>query len=779
MAAAFLAYLELSPAQQQSLEAVPALSRLVQALASGQDPSLEHRRRLLSALLSSVPSGSSPSSSTHSDPTFLSLLASALKFLGRSPAGTEHLARKEGIEALVSLGGLRRVADLPRQESNRNKGKGVAPNADEDDSGDDDEAEGDVASAWDDREPDPLKPHEAEALRCLCNVLMLHPSARDVFPTLILADEERSTIKGFLRILGCEGAGFLAGRLLFMLTSKPSEAVVELVQDGDVVEILQDYARRYLVVSRSPSLASNLVSGPMPTPTDVLLEHLKLAYNLMLQYGRLSPTSTEGVDAAHVDRDPADKKKKRFWPSKKDPGYATVTNDDASKGEDGARESGEKKEPHARSKSPLAFAKRVVGAVKSGSGSSTPSSSSASTSPNLSPTPAQASTEGGGADEASTDSLSTSNSQPFLPLFRPYLSLAVTLPLCPPGTSPKDPNPTVRSALNTLLNFPIELEELDGADFSWIQYVPPRVDRDGVPLKLGGIGSLGERLLELLESTCNAYFPVDAVPGADVSAPVASPSARSASSRPLVPPVHPDEWIPMGQGEASKIEEILGPVMLLLRKVSMIGEANEMFRFVLFPPTIDRSKPVDRHPTLAGHLVRLLTSVYLPNTSFGVGEFLYNLADRSPEQLCALIGYGNASGFLQNRGELIPPPPVEAESASQEGTTSRPINPITGAFEAPRDANEVPMTEEEKEREAERLYTLFDRMSRSGVMSAVNPVEQARETGKFEETSDEREAELERLRLEDEAVEKEVERDMAEWRAKRGRPAAPSRGSAA
>ena len=74
----------------------------------------------------------------------------------------------------------------------------------------------------------------------------------------------------------------------------------------------------------------------------------------------------------------------------------------------------------------------------------------------------------------------------------------------------------------------------------------------------------------------------------------------------------------------------------------------------------DRTTPIDRHPTLAGHLVRLLSSVLLPNTAFGVGEFLYNLCDRSPEHLVRAIGYGNASGFLQNRGELIPPPAATA-----------------------------------------------------------------------------------------------------------------------
>jgi hypothetical protein len=77
------------------------------------------------------------------------------------------------------------------------------------------------------------------------------------------------------------------------------------------------------------------------------------------------------------------------------------------------------------------------------------------------------------------------------------------------------------------------------------------------------------------------------------------------------------------------------------------------------------------------------------------------------------------------------------------------------------------MTEEEKDREAEKLYTLFDRMERTGVMSTENPVNKARQEGRFEETTEEREAELERLQREDEEVERAVEKDMAAWRARK------------
>ena len=46
------------------------------------------------------------------------------------------------------------------------------------------------------------------------------------------------------------------------------------------------------------------------------------------------------------------------------------------------------------------------------------------------------------------------------------------------------------------------------------------------------------------------------------------------------------------------------------------------------------------------------------------------------------------------------------------------------------------MTTEEAEREAERLFVLFERLNATGVVNVKNPVQQAMEEGRFEELSD-------------------------------------------
>jgi hypothetical protein len=105
-------------------------------------------------------------------------------------------------------------------------------------------------------------------------------------------------------------------------------------------------------------------------------------------------------------------------------------------------------------------------------------------------------------------------------------------------------------------------------------------------------------------------------------------------------------------------------------------------------------------------------------------EFI-NFFDHAASKLTAQIGYGNAAGFLFNKGIMAPP----GEMYDANGVL---LNPITGT-DALLHPVDVDMTQEEKEREAERLFVLFDRLERSGM--GVNPVRKAQQEGKFENLS--------------------------------------------
>lgn len=110
--------------------------------------------------------------------------------------------------------------------------------------------------------------------------------------------------------------------------------------------------------------------------------------------------------------------------------------------------------------------------------------------------------------------------------------------------------------------------------------------------------------------------------------------------------------------------------------------------------------------------------------------------------LTAQIGYGNAAGYLFNRGLLAPPPAASDTSGAADSASSlQPgINPITGMVEQER-APGPEMTDEEKEREAEKLFVLFERLEKAGGME--NPIKKAMREGKLEKYEEARRKEEE------------------------------------
>lgn len=444
-----------------------------------------------------------------------------------------------------------------------------------------------------------------------------------------------------------------------------------------------------------------------------LSEHLKLTYNIMLQFSRLPSSSSSSS------------------PSGSPPPPLSPT----------------PSSPRTKSKrpvSPRSLAQRFRAAVTPGS--------SRNNSPVSSPLLASGATMAGspgpdagvGAEVATVEGAVAAV---FLPLFLPLVKLACLLPA---GDDALEPSALLRGAINALLNFPLELPLSKEGIPLWLADVP------GATAAHPRLGHLPSRLLELAGQTCDAWFPTDVVPG----------GARSPTA-----PAQPDELVKLATGDSSKAEEVLGPLLLLLRKVTMVSLVAEEMKELLLPANLDRTLPLEKRDDLTGHLVRLMSSLLLPNSANCAGELLYNLCARDPATLATQIGYGNASGFLQNRGELVPPPPAPS-NGSGSGTSNghgngRTVNPITGAYDREPEAGEAEeeqMTEEEKEREAERLFVLFERMKRTGVIDAGNPVEKAREEGRLG-GDEKREREEEERRLEEEErEEEEALRELGRWK---------------
>jgi hypothetical protein len=174
-----------------------------------------------------------------------------------------------------------------------------------------------------------------------------------------------------------------------------------------------------------------------------------------------------------------------------------------------------------------------------------------------------------------------------------------------------------------------------------------------------------------------------------------------------------------------ELEQLVSPLLTLLRKVYETApkEVQRHLQRVLLPSEADREKVLGRAESLSSRLLRLSTNPTTPQVRETISSLLFDLSDKDARKFVQNVGYGFASGFLFQHNVPIPENALEAWSTSDsEGSNTRAsqdsrqnllagrVNPITGQFlDMEEVVEEVEMTQEEKEREAERMFVLFER----------------------------------------------------------------------
>jgi hypothetical protein len=106
--------------------------------------------------------------------------------------------------------------------------------------------------------------------------------------------------------------------------------------------------------------------------------------------------------------------------------------------------------------------------------------------------------------------------------------------------------------------------------------------------------------------------------------------------------------------------------------------------------------------------LNLSTSALTPTLRGSISAMLFELSHKDPATFVHNVGYGYASGYLMSNNIAMPEELVKKNTSGEvEGV---PVNPITGQrLDREEQVNMEPMTQEEKEREAERLFVLFER----------------------------------------------------------------------
>ncbi|KAI0468429.1 guanine nucleotide exchange factor [Xylaria cf. heliscus] len=190
-----------------------------------------------------------------------------------------------------------------------------------------------------------------------------------------------------------------------------------------------------------------------------------------------------------------------------------------------------------------------------------------------------------------------------------------------------------------------------------------------------------------------------------------------------------------------KDEELENHVTALVGVIRAIHEhapqdVQVSIRQKLLPTEADRKEVLGRSDSLPSWLLKNSTNPVAPRFRDTISDLLFDLSDKDASKFVENVGYGFASGFLYNKNIAIPQNASEAFS-NDAGSSSRPINPITGQFlDSERHTNLPEMTEDEREREAEKLFVLFQRLQANGIISVENPIRTAVEEGRFEELPD-------------------------------------------
>lgn len=159
----------------------------------------------------------------------------------------------------------------------------------------------------------------------------------------------------------------------------------------------------------------------------------------------------------------------------------------------------------------------------------------------------------------------------------------------------------------------------------------------------------------------------------------------------------------------NELEQLVTPLIGVLRRVhdGAPDGAKTSIRKKLLPTEQDRKEVLGRGTSLTSRLLRNSTNPLTPHLREAISHLLFDMSDKDASKFVENVGYGFASGFLFQNNIPIPASAAEAFSTGEE---QRPVNPITGQFIDKEKHVELPeMTEEEKEREAERLYVLFER----------------------------------------------------------------------
>lgn len=177
--------------------------------------------------------------------------------------------------------------------------------------------------------------------------------------------------------------------------------------------------------------------------------------------------------------------------------------------------------------------------------------------------------------------------------------------------------------------------------------------------------------------------------------------------------------------QTHRLKESVAPVLSVLTECArMHRPARKFLKAQVLPPLRDvRTRP-EVGELLRNKLVRLMTHLDT-DVKRVAAEFLFVLCSESVPRFIKYTGYGNAAGLLAARGLVVGGRPEGQYSEDEDTDTDEykeakaSINPVTGRVEEKPPNPMEGMTEEQKEHEALKLVSMFDKLSRHRVIQPM------------------------------------------------------------
>lgn len=150
--------------------------------------------------------------------------------------------------------------------------------------------------------------------------------------------------------------------------------------------------------------------------------------------------------------------------------------------------------------------------------------------------------------------------------------------------------------------------------------------------------------------------------------------------------------------------KVLALVALVCSLASSCEVGREHLKSRLLPSEQDRSLALGDGESLPHLLIRISVNASLSELKILLANLLFELSDKDPQHLVTNVGFGCASGLLLVLGEEIPRPSTEQNQQNDS------LNFVTGQrVTGVSKADLSGWTDEDKQREAERLFVLFER----------------------------------------------------------------------